>query len=93
MAVVYRCYGAGDRLLYVGMTMGCKPTDAQDRLKNHSRSQDWWGEVVRVGVTEAMPRDAALKLERQMIWDERPAYNKPARPLIQLPPITLEATA
>lgn len=68
---VYRLYDAADRLLYVGMT--CDPGQ---RLREHKRSQPWWGEVHRHTLQETATRADAFFVEAGAILTEKPAYNR-----------------
>ena len=67
---LYRFYGDGDVLLYVGLTVHL-PT----RLRDHRRDKDWWIEVVRMTVQRYPTREAVVEAERLAIMTERPRYN------------------
>lgn len=74
--VVYRCYDADDRLLYIGCTW-----DINSRLNVHASS--WHNPVsyvlnlrmVRHTVAEYPDKQSARKAEREAIRDEQPLLN------------------
>lgn len=68
--VVYRCYDAEERLLYVGCTH-----DIAMRLRYHRRDTAWFGEVESVTSESHPNRVAALEAERQAIVTEKPSRN------------------
>lgn len=70
-AHVYRCYSATDELLYVGIT-----SMPSTRWKNHNYKSVWWRECDRIELGAAVPRDEALRQEREAITAERPRYNR-----------------
>jgi hypothetical protein len=68
---VYRCYGEGGALLYVGCT-----AQYRKRRHQHRAKSDWFGEVVRVDLEAHDSQRAALDAERVAIWEERPIHNR-----------------
>jgi predicted GIY-YIG superfamily endonuclease len=80
---LYRCIGADDEVLYIGVTMG-----VESRLRQHAKTAEWWPEVERVERTLLPSRRAALDAERAAIAAERPRCNKRVLPPARaLPPI------
>lgn len=69
--VLYRFFGADDRLLYVGITD--KPGQ---RWEAHMRSKPWWPKVMRQTAEWYPSRGAAVDAEIKAIRDEGPLYNK-----------------
>lgn len=67
---LYRFFGAGDVLLYVGLTVRL-PT----RLRDHQRGKAWWTEVERMTVQRYPGRPEVEEAERLAIMIERPKYN------------------
>lgn len=68
--VVYRCYDANDRLIYVGAS-----SSMERRLICH-RTQAWWyGLVFRITYELHEDMDAAFAAESAAIIAERPAFN------------------
>lgn len=74
--VVYRCYDAQDRLLYIGCTH-----DINLRMDVHRSS---WGNpvsavlnlrMVRYELTEYLDKASARKAEREAIYNEAPILN------------------
>lgn len=70
MAVVYRFFDAGGKLLYIGMT--CHPLG---RFDLHSRNKAWWPEVRNVTLEWHDSLDSAADAERVAIGREWPRYN------------------
>lgn len=70
MTTLYRLFDAKAKLLYVGIS-----DDWPIRLKQHSRSQDWFGEVRDVRLVEYPDREGAEQAEREAIDQEHPKYN------------------
>lgn len=68
--VVYRCYNAGGRLIYVGCT-----GMVQQRLDQHRISSWWWPQVARTRVLVFPNKDYALWQERIAIGEENPRWN------------------
>lgn len=67
---LYRFFDAQDRLLYVGIsTWGIR------RWREHSRSKDWWPDVVRTTIEHYPSREAAAAAEVEAIRTEHPLYN------------------
>jgi hypothetical protein len=67
---LYRLYGEGDVLLYVGIS-GKWPS----RMSQHARSKRWWDDVVTVKREVLPTRAEALAAEGRAILDEKPLYN------------------
>lgn len=72
--VLYRLYGEGGRLLYVGITCG-----PRDRFKTHHQEKSWWPEVVGATFEHFETRRAALVAESEAIRNEDPYYNVAGR--------------
>lgn len=68
-AGIYRLYGGGDDLLYIGQTVSLA-----ERLAAHRRTQPWWPEVAVV-TFEPMGSERVV-LEYAAIRAERPRYNR-----------------
>src|SRR5688572_14270704 len=69
---VYSLFGADGDLLYVGATV-----DAKERLKQHARLKEWWGEVTDTVVEEYDDPYEASERESSLIRDKAPRYNRP----------------
>lgn len=68
---LYRCYGPGDDLLYVGLSV-----DPDNRLQQHVTQSRWWDEVERVTVHGGFPdRESGRIAERLAIAWEAPREN------------------
>lgn len=67
---LYRLFGAGDELLYIGISK-----DFGNRWTQHSRRQPWWPEVERQTVEWRSTRAEALRDETAAIKAEKPKYN------------------
>jgi hypothetical protein len=67
---VYRLYGEGGALLYVGAA-----GVPDSRFRHHARHKPWWAEVARREIEWHADRPAALRAEAQAIIAERPLYN------------------
>jgi hypothetical protein len=67
---LYRFYGAGGTLLYIGLTANL-PT----RLINHRDEKPWWTGVARITVEHFPDRASVVEAERRAIEAERPLYN------------------
>lgn len=78
---LYRLYDATGALLYMGITQ-----DLRKRMREHARSQPWWGDVATRTVTwyESWPR--AFHAETIAIAQEKPKHNVAKRPWGELPP-------
>lgn len=70
-AVVYHCYSADDRLLYIGSCLIWAY-----RESTHRRQTPWWSEVERVDKTPQPDLLTARRAERAAIRAEAPLYNK-----------------
>lgn len=68
---LYRCYGADDSLLYIGIT-----GQGAGRFAGHSEEARWWPLLVRVEVEHFDTREEALEAERIAIRSGRPRFNK-----------------
>lgn len=68
---LYRLFGAGGVLLYIGISRR-----VGGRLANHERTADWWPEV-RTLTFETYPTwDEARDAEDIAIADENPLHNR-----------------
>lgn len=67
---LYRFYGAGDTLLYIGIT-----ADLPTRITDHSDEKAWWLGVARITVEHYPDRASVLEAEKRAIIAERPLYN------------------
>jgi hypothetical protein len=67
---LYRFYGAGDQLLYVGIT-----ERLGKRWETHMRNKPWWPDVRRQTVHWHPTRAQASEAEVAAIVDEKPLYN------------------
>lgn len=66
---LYRCFGADDELLYVGISK-----DPAERWKQH-RGTAWWRHVTMRTVEWHDDRPTAERAERKAIQTEGPRYN------------------
>jgi GIY-YIG catalytic domain. len=73
---LYRFYGAGGTLLYIGIT-----NEIPRRLKDHSRNKPWWLGVTNIKVEHYPNRQSVLEAERRAIIAERPLYNDQHNPM------------
>jgi hypothetical protein len=72
MPDLYRMYGRGNRLLYVGVSF-----NAGTRATQHATDKAWWSEVSTITVEHLTGTwEDALALEKRTIWAEKPLYNK-----------------
>jgi hypothetical protein len=67
---LYRFFGAGGVLLYVGLTV-----QLPIRLRDHHRGRAWWSEVERMTVQRYPGRPEVIAAERLAIINEKPKYN------------------
>jgi predicted GIY-YIG superfamily endonuclease len=67
---LYRFYGAGGTLLYIGIT-----NSLPRRLRQHNDEKAWWLGVTEVKVEHYPHREAVLEAERRAIKAEKPLYN------------------
>jgi len=72
---LYRLYGAGNDLIYVGIT-----TNPAARFAQHAKTQPWWPEVVRREVEWYGSRMNALAAEEAAIKRHSPAANRQHSP-------------
>lgn len=70
MTTLYRIYGEGKTLLYVGIT-----DNYGARMRQHA-DKHWWAEVRSIAVTEYATRATAAEAEVEAIVDESPKYNR-----------------
>jgi hypothetical protein len=70
MFKVYLHYDNFGQLLYVGSS-----TDAQRRTFDHQRSP-WFNMVVRIGLIDCLDYQHMLDLERQLIEEMKPLFNR-----------------
>lgn len=75
VVILYRLYGVGGKLLYVGVT-----SNVRARLLQHANSKSWWPQVRRTETVEYASRDEALKAESEIIKTQLPAYNQVGKP-------------
>lgn len=68
---LYRFFGAGGTLLYIGITNSI-PT----RIRRHNADKPWWTGVANVTVEHYPNRAAVLEAERRAIKAEKPLYNE-----------------
>jgi hypothetical protein len=69
--IVYRCYDADGRLIYIGCTI-----DPAGRFHQHEIDTWWWSELLaKVRISLYPTRLAALAAEKQAIKAEDPAFN------------------
>lgn len=67
---LYRFFGDGGALLYVGITV-----NFDQRREQHSKDKKWWSEVKRWTATEHPCRMDAIGAEAEAIQSELPKYN------------------
>lgn len=67
---VYRMFGQGDRLLYVGASHA-----PLVRIAQHADDRPWWRQVDRISLDWFPCRESALAVEKSAIERENPAYN------------------
>lgn len=72
---VYRLFGEGDGLLYVGYTR-----NPEKRLAQHRVQKPWWPSVTRQTLTEYATRSEARSAEKVAIAVEGPKHNIQLRP-------------
>lgn len=70
-AAVYRVYGSGRELLYVGTS-----TFPIRRLISHETRSDWFAQASRATIRWYGSREGALDAEAYAICREKPAFNK-----------------
>jgi hypothetical protein len=68
--ILYRFYGEGDTLLYIGLTR-----NPPARLKKHSSDKTWWEDVMRIEFEHFTDLAALRKAEEAAIIACRPKYN------------------
>lgn len=67
---LYRHYGEGGELLYVGISL-----NAVNRLSQHKQTSAWFEDIVRVEVEWHPSREVAIEKEREAVREESPKYN------------------
>ncbi|MFJ3274128.1 GIY-YIG nuclease family protein [Streptomyces sp. NPDC086776] len=67
---LYRLYGAGGTLLYVGIT-----NDTKRRFAQHAFLKPWWSDVLRREVEWFSDRESAAHAEVRAIKDHDPVHN------------------
>ncbi|HWH13303.1 MAG TPA: GIY-YIG nuclease family protein [Miltoncostaeaceae bacterium] len=67
---LYRLWGAGGELLYVGISK-----NALARLGQHAQDKSWWVHVVGVTIEHHPSREIAEEAERRAIVNEKPRHN------------------
>lgn len=75
--VLYRIYGEGGHLLYIGQT-----SQPNMRLRKHAESKDWWPGVATITLEHFSSRDDIERAEKMAIASEQPMLNvqhNPAR--------------
>lgn len=70
MFKIYLHYDKYDQLLYVGSSV-----DAFRRTIEHQRSP-WFRMVVRIGLIDCLSQEHMIDLERQLIEEMKPLFNK-----------------
>lgn len=71
MTTLYRFFDRSGTLIYVGISDNW-PT----RMKQHSRTQDWFDEIAQITFETWPDRESAEEAERQAVINEGPTYNK-----------------
>ena len=71
---VYRCYGRGSSLLYVGCSV-----HPRWRVNNCHKYTYWGASISRMTISKGMSREMALDAERRAIKTENPRYNRAQR--------------
>lgn len=69
--VVYRCYDADERLLYIGST-----GNSYNRFTVHQRKTRWWPEVARIAMAKQPDIETARRVEALAILAEKPLRNR-----------------
>lgn len=69
-AAVYRCFDAGDVLLYIGVSK-----DFGARWRRHAAEKHWWPEVVRQAIDWHPDEASAYAAETAAISAESPRHN------------------
>jgi len=67
---LYRFYGSGGELLYIGISR-----QWPDRFKQHGRDKYWFGDIARIEIEYVDSRERALDEEKRAIQSERPLHN------------------
>lgn len=81
--VVYRCYDADDRLIYVGCTVSMRARFALHHA--NSDAESWWiGQVSHVTEESVTGLKEARAVELHAIRSERPRWNVSGRELTDL---------
>lgn len=83
---LYRFYGDGGQLLYVGIT-----SNPGNRMAQHGATKSWWEDVRGVSIEWYDTRSAVAAAERRAIALEKPLHNvvrptiRPASPVTVIP--------
>lgn len=72
--VLYRHWGEGNQLLYVGIT-----DSPRRRNREHASDKDWWHEVRATTYEHFVSRDELIAAEAHAIRTEHPRYNRALR--------------
>jgi predicted GIY-YIG superfamily endonuclease len=67
---LYRFFGPGGTLLYVGIT-----NNPSRRFSQHGVQREWWSEVETIRMERHPDRESVLLAEKKAIQEERPKYN------------------
>lgn len=67
---LYRFFGSGGTLLYIGIT-----NSIPRRLRQHNDKKDWWLGVASITTEHYPSREAVLEAEKRAIIAEAPLYN------------------
>jgi predicted GIY-YIG superfamily endonuclease len=70
MFCIYKFYGAGGTLLYVGYT-----SNFRIRLSAHKNSTEWFHLIDRTEIIKALDQPDAYRLETMAIRSEKPIFN------------------
>lgn len=75
MVSLYRHFGIGSKLLYVGISY-----NALHRLCSHASNSTWYEEIIKVEIEHYPSLRLALDAEKKAIETENPSYNKNHKP-------------
>lgn len=68
--ILYRCFDADSRLLYIGIT-----ANPPRRFRHHRGVKDWWAVVANIQLQTFETREALEAAEQSAIQSEQPRYN------------------
>ena len=68
--ILYRFYGDGDQLLYIGVT-----ADPGKRMSAHSQNKPWWNLVRNITMQNFPNRMQLMRSEKEAIKAENPRFN------------------